>query len=493
MLASLHDDDGRVTVAGLLRRTSSPLTRRRAPRDRERSPSTRRSGSASTGAPAVVRREGLLDARAHLGAADARLLRHLGRLPGRGREDDHPGAREREGQLPPRARSGARRHRAQAARRTSSASRRPACACGSSTCTAAGLTSRRPTTPSTRSRSARSARRSASRRSSCARAGASRSCARSPTRRASRACSWASASPTRTRTRPNEWLDLENYHLGIKSAAYLYDEIRGWSEPAPLPGWPASRIRGSSAPTWPRRPRPASARRPASGASVASSRGEREHARRLPRGRDRGDRDGRGRVGAVRGAGARGRARAAQASRRTSSRSGALLVGVAIWIGTSGEPSLRVGDARAGGGEGRRAADALVRDRAHRVARRGRARDGQGRRGRRDDDRRVARRATRRRRRGSSRRRASASPRWSTCPEDATLPDRARRRARRCALEPPQVVGKHCAASGQGHRVRAGRARVPAVRARLPQGQRARPTCACGASLVELQARAQTA
>jgi acetylornithine deacetylase/succinyl-diaminopimelate desuccinylase-like protein len=24
---------------------------------------------------------------------------------------------------------------------------------------------------------------------------------------------------------PNEWLDLENYHLGIKSAAYLYDEI----------------------------------------------------------------------------------------------------------------------------------------------------------------------------------------------------------------------------------------------------------------------------
>jgi acetylornithine deacetylase/succinyl-diaminopimelate desuccinylase-like protein len=31
---------------------------------------------------------------------------------------------------------------------------------------------------------------------------------------------------------PNEWLDLENYHLGIKSAAYLYDEIaRMASEP----------------------------------------------------------------------------------------------------------------------------------------------------------------------------------------------------------------------------------------------------------------------
>jgi acetylornithine deacetylase/succinyl-diaminopimelate desuccinylase-like protein len=25
---------------------------------------------------------------------------------------------------------------------------------------------------------------------------------------------------------PNEWLDLENYHLGIKSAAYLYDELK---------------------------------------------------------------------------------------------------------------------------------------------------------------------------------------------------------------------------------------------------------------------------
>jgi acetylornithine deacetylase/succinyl-diaminopimelate desuccinylase-like protein len=29
---------------------------------------------------------------------------------------------------------------------------------------------------------------------------------------------------------PNEWLDLENYHLGIKSAAYLYDELSNLSE-----------------------------------------------------------------------------------------------------------------------------------------------------------------------------------------------------------------------------------------------------------------------
>ena len=32
---------------------------------------------------------------------------------------------------------------------------------------------------------------------------------------------------------PNEWLDLENYHLGIKSAAYLYDEIARLPPAAP--------------------------------------------------------------------------------------------------------------------------------------------------------------------------------------------------------------------------------------------------------------------
>jgi len=35
---------------------------------------------------------------------------------------------------------------------------------------------------------------------------------------------------------PNEWLDLDNYHLGIKSAAYLYDEIARMAEPGEKPG-----------------------------------------------------------------------------------------------------------------------------------------------------------------------------------------------------------------------------------------------------------------
>jgi acetylornithine deacetylase/succinyl-diaminopimelate desuccinylase-like protein len=38
---------------------------------------------------------------------------------------------------------------------------------------------------------------------------------------------------------PNEWLDLENYHLGIKSAAYLYDEIARLA-PASSPALSAS-------------------------------------------------------------------------------------------------------------------------------------------------------------------------------------------------------------------------------------------------------------
>ena len=70
----------------------------------------------STGLPGRLRREGLLDARAHLGAADARLLRHRRRLPGRRREDDHPGARASEDQLPARPPPGAGRDRAEGGR-----------------------------------------------------------------------------------------------------------------------------------------------------------------------------------------------------------------------------------------------------------------------------------------------------------------------------------------------------------------------------------------
>ena len=59
---------------------------------------------------------------------------------------------------------------------------------------------------------------------------------------------------------------------------------------------------------------------------------------------------------------------------------GALLVGVAIWIGTSGDPTLRVGDAGLAVEKGGVRRMPWYADRADRVARGDRARDGQGRR-----------------------------------------------------------------------------------------------------------------
>ena len=55
------------------------------------------------------RRAGLHDPRAQGHPADARRQRDLGRLPGRGRQDDHPGPRPRQGQLPAGRRPGSRR------------------------------------------------------------------------------------------------------------------------------------------------------------------------------------------------------------------------------------------------------------------------------------------------------------------------------------------------------------------------------------------------
>ena len=94
------------------------------------------------GVPALVGEAGLHDARAARRPADARRQRHLGRLPGRGLQDDHPGPRPRQGQLPARRRPGpggdlravpglraggraARRHGQRAGPRTAGAHRSP--------------------------------------------------------------------------------------------------------------------------------------------------------------------------------------------------------------------------------------------------------------------------------------------------------------------------------------------------------------------------------
>ena len=78
-------------------------------------------------------------------------------------------------------------------------------------------------------------------------------------------------------------------------------------------------------------------------------------------------------------------------------------------------------------------------------------------------------------------------------PEDATLPDAARRRrARSLPLEPPQVVGKHCAASGKVIAYEPD-ARVCPRCERVYHKSSVPASCECGASLAELQAPAKTA
>ena len=128
---------------------SSPSSRRRRPRPRpgllrrrrradrrgavrDQLPAVRR-GRRSAAAPASrrsSRRAGLHAPRVHGRPPDARRQRHLGRLHRRGLEDDHPGARPRQGQLPARARPGpgqgvrgASRHSSWRSRRRASRSR----------------------------------------------------------------------------------------------------------------------------------------------------------------------------------------------------------------------------------------------------------------------------------------------------------------------------------------------------------------------------------
>ena len=108
------------------------LLRRRRAADRRR-PGGARGAAVRRGgvprparAPGARRRGRLHDARAARRAPDARRQRHLGRLPGRGQQDDHPGPRPRQGQLPARRRPGSRADLRGVPRRTSRRSRRPA-------------------------------------------------------------------------------------------------------------------------------------------------------------------------------------------------------------------------------------------------------------------------------------------------------------------------------------------------------------------------------
>ena len=169
---------------------------------------------------------------------------------------------------------------------------------------------------------------------------------------------------------------------------------------------------------------------------------------------------------------------------------GALLVGGAIWIGTSGEAAVRVGDggiAVEKGGVRRMpwyAVESIVwRDETVRVTGK--------------DDMGVAMSVT------ASLKSHPQAAAWivkearervSTVvdvPEDATLPDPRASAGESLALEPPQVVGKRCSASGKVIAFEPDARLCPRCE-RVFHKASVPATCDCGASLEDLQARAKT-
>jgi hypothetical protein len=169
---------------------------------------------------------------------------------------------------------------------------------------------------------------------------------------------------------------------------------------------------------------------------------------------------------------------------------GALLVGVAIWMGTSGEPAIRVGDgglAIEKGGLRRMPWYAIERIDWRGGILRATGKDDLG-----VAMTVVARIATQPQAAAwivkEARSRVSAAV---DVPQDATLPD-ALDAGETLALEPPQVVGKHCAASGKVIAYEPD-ARVCPRCERVYHRSHVPETCECGASLTELRPEAQTA
>jgi hypothetical protein len=170
---------------------------------------------------------------------------------------------------------------------------------------------------------------------------------------------------------------------------------------------------------------------------------------------------------------------------------GALLVGVAIWIGTSGDPTLRVGDAGLAvekSGIKRMPWYAIEtiewRDETVRVT----GKDEAG-------------SATTINASLKSHPQAAAwivkearerVPSVVQVPDDATLPEARTSAGVTVPLEPPQVVGKHCAASGKVIAYEPD-ARVCPRCERVYHKTSVPETCDCGASLADLQAPAKTA
>lgn len=171
--------------------------------------------------------------------------------------------------------------------------------------------------------------------------------------------------------------------------------------------------------------------------------------------------------------------------------SGALLVGAAIWVGTSGEPPIRVGDRGIGvekGGLRRMPWYSVERIEWRGEAVRVTGRDDAG------GAMQVVARADIYPQAAAwivkeARARVPASV---DVPEDATLQQANASAGTTLAVEPPQVVGTHCVASGRVISYEPDARSCPRCgrvyhKAHVPE------TCACGGSLAALRSEAKTA
>ncbi|HEY8038611.1 MAG TPA: hypothetical protein VIF15_02410 [Polyangiaceae bacterium] len=170
---------------------------------------------------------------------------------------------------------------------------------------------------------------------------------------------------------------------------------------------------------------------------------------------------------------------------------GALLVGAAIWVGTSGEPSLRVGDgglAVEKGGVRRMPWYAVERVEWAGETVRVTGKDELG----------TAMSVTAPvKSHGQAaawivREARDRVPAVVEVPEDAPLPEVRASGAEWLALEPPQVVGKHCASSGKVIAYEPDARLCPRCE-RVYHKSSVPETCECGASLASLQPQAKTA
>jgi hypothetical protein len=165
---------------------------------------------------------------------------------------------------------------------------------------------------------------------------------------------------------------------------------------------------------------------------------------------------------------------------------GTLLVGAAIWLGTSGDPALRVGDGGVAiekGGVRRLPWYAIERIEWREEAVRVTGTDDLG------TAITIVARATTHPQAAAwiAKEARERIPAVVDVPADATLPEPRGDAGEALALEPPQVVGKHCAASGKVIAYEPD-ARVCPRCERVYHKAHVPDSCACGASLVNLRA-----